>query len=193
MEQIKVNVPEGCTANIKKEDGFLIVTFEQKAKEDEENAEKWKPKNGDIIAFGKCINDPLIAIYKETFVDDTFHIHCLVGKKDDKITLYSKGWLNYNMRPATDSEKQHLFDALTKAGKRWNAKEKRIEDLPRWRAEKGILYYFIDRYFEVAHYFDLGTIDEDKKYHLGNYFKTEEAAERVASQIREIFKKSKAE
>ena len=101
---------------------------------------------------------------------------------------YTEGY-----RYATESEKQHLFDALTKEGKRWNEEKKRIEDLPRWRAEEGIQYYFIDRYFEVAHYFDLGTIDEDKKYHLGNYFKTEEAAERVSSQIREIFKKSKAE
>ena len=110
MEQIKVNVPEGCTANIKKEDGFLIVTFEQK----KEN--KWEPKDGDMIAFGKNINNQLIAIYKKPSVDNTFHIHCLVSEHDDKISLYEKGWLNYNMRPATEEEKQRLFDALTKAG-----------------------------------------------------------------------------
>lgn len=193
MEQIKVNVPEGCTANIKKEDGFLIVTFEQKAKEGEEKGEKWEPKNGDIIVFGKCINDPLIAIYKETSGDDTFHIHCLVSKKDDEITLYSKGWLNYNMRPATDSEKQHLFDALTKAGKRWNAKEKRIEDLPRWRAEYDECYYFIDSELNVSYQPDVRCKTDNNRHEAGNYFKTKEAAERVSSQIREIFKKSKAE
>ena len=44
MEQnFKIAVPEGCTAEIKQEKGFLIVTFEP---------EKWEPKDGDVIAFG---------------------------------------------------------------------------------------------------------------------------------------------
>ena len=50
--------------------------------------------------------------------------------------------------------------------------------------------------------FSDGTVKEDMetmnkydidRYNVGNYFKTEEAAERVAKQIREIFKNSKAE
>ena len=44
MEQnFKIAVPEGCTAEIKQEKGFLVVTFEPK---------KWEPKDGDVIAFG---------------------------------------------------------------------------------------------------------------------------------------------
>lgn len=39
---------------------------------------------------------------------------------------------------------------------------------------------------------EAGTLD-DKRYNSGNYFKTEKAAEKVAEQIREIFKNSKAE
>lgn len=35
------------------------------------------------------------------------------------------------MRLATDSEKQQLFDALAKEGKRWNPDAKQIEDLPK--------------------------------------------------------------
>lgn len=36
-----------------------------------------------------------------------------------------------NDRPATDSEKQQLFSALAKEGKRWNPDTKQIEDLPK--------------------------------------------------------------
>ena len=113
--------------------------------------------------------------------------------KDDKISLCEKGWLNYNMRPATDSEEQHLFDALTKAGKRWNAKEKRIEDLQRWRAEYDECYYFIDSELNVSYQPDVRCKTDNNRHEAGNYFKTKEAAERVASQIREILNKSKAE
>lgn len=38
---------------------------------------------------------------------------------------------NGNIRLATDSEKQQLFSALEKEGKRWNAENKQIEDLPK--------------------------------------------------------------
>lgn len=35
------------------------------------------------------------------------------------------------LRPATEEEKQQLFAALAKEGKRWNAENKQIEDLPK--------------------------------------------------------------
>ena len=35
------------------------------------------------------------------------------------------------LRPATDEEKQWLFDAMAKAGKRWNAEKKVVEDIPK--------------------------------------------------------------
>ena len=38
---------------------------------------------------------------------------------------------NGNIRLATDSEKQQLFSALEKEGKRWNPVTKQIEDLPK--------------------------------------------------------------
>ena len=38
---------------------------------------------------------------------------------------------NWNIRLATEEEKQRLLDALAKEGKRWNAEKKCIEELPR--------------------------------------------------------------
>lgn len=36
-----------------------------------------------------------------------------------------------DLRLATDEEKQQLFNALAKVGRRWNAEEKCIEDIPK--------------------------------------------------------------
>lgn len=183
MEQMRINVPEGCTARIEQEGGLLIVSFEQK---EMEKSEEWEPKDGDVIAFG----ERGLGVFKGyAFVGHTDYVVLL----DGRLHFNEAGWIKDDMRPATDSEKQRLFDALAKKGKRWNAKEKRIEDLPRWRAEYDECYYFIDSELIVSYQPDVRCKTDNNRHEAGNYFKTKEAAERVASQIREIFKKSKAE
>lgn len=46
---------------------------------------------------------------------------------------------------------------------------------------------------EIWEYTEEGGIDDYALHQIGNYFKTKEAAEKVAEQIRKIFKNSKAE
>ena len=188
MEQLKINVPEGCTANIKKEDGFLIVTFEQKGKEgkEKEKSEEWEPKDGDVIAFG----ERGLGIFKEYGIAGHTDYVVLL---DGGLYFNETGWTKDNLRPATESDKQRLFDALAKEGKRWNAEKKCIEDLPRWREKKFGVYCFISSELEVENDIDSVSNTDSKRYNSGNYFKTREAAEKVASQIRKIFKNSKAE
>ena len=101
--------------------------------------------------------------------------------------------IRYEKPEVKVEENQLLFDALAKEGKRWNAEKKCIEDLPRWRAKANETYYFIGIDVEVMDNIEYGYSVDDACYSAGNYFKTREAAERVASQIREIFKNSKAE
>ena len=50
---------------------------------------------------------------------------------DDKFTEaeYGNTKVHYSLRLATDSEKQQLFEALSKEGKAWNAKKKMIVNL----------------------------------------------------------------
>ena len=157
--------------------------------------EKWVPKDGEICYIK--------AYYEHIFI---------FNKLDDDVIAYvaftprSKRLSNFNkiaiicdtddirkFRPATDFEKQLLFDALAKEGKMWDAEKKQVVDLPRWRAEKGELYFFVDPFWEVSSDIDDRTSPHDFLYWGGNYFKTEEAAERVVKQICEIFKNSKAE
>lgn len=97
------------------------------------------------------------------------------------------------LRPATEAEKQRLFDALAKHGKRWNAEKKQIEDLPRWRADYNKTYLYISSQCSIIDEKECGAFIDESRYNVGNYFRTREAAEKVASQIRDIFKNSKAE
>ena len=101
--------------------------------------------------------------------------------------------IRYEKPEVKVEENQLLFDALAKEGKRWNAEKKCIEDLPRWRAKANETYYFIGIDVEVMDNIEYGYSVDDACYSAGNYFKTREAAERVAGQIREIFKDSKPE
>ena len=177
MEQnFKIAVPEGFTAEIKQEKGFLVVTFEP---------EKWEPKDGDVIAFGTRG----IGIFKA--YDSIGHEEYVTYV--DELHFNETGWVNDNMRPATEEEKQRLFDSLARKGKRWNAEEKRIEDLPRWRANFAEFYFYIDDDFSIGSHSDIRDGTDESYYKSGNYFKTREAAEKVANQTREIFKNSKAE
>lgn len=52
---------------------------------------------------------------------------------DDKFTKaeYGNTKVHYSLRPATDSEKQQLFDALAKKNKAWDAEKKQIVGLPK--------------------------------------------------------------
>lgn len=94
--------------------------------------------------------------------------------------------------PASESEKQELFDKLAKVGKQWNPETKQLEDI-RWRAKKREEYYTINGALDVVGEFAGACPHEDVLYERGNYFRTPEAAQKVADQIKELFKNSKAE
>lgn len=166
-------MPDGCSASIEQQNGFLVVTFEPK---------KYEPKDGDV-----CVsNSGTIFIFNGNGIHKTSS-HCALFKAGD--ITYS-GALNSDnttgYRYATDDEKQRLFDALAKVGKRWNAETKQIEDLPRWRAKEGEKYYFVSDCLDVDHNPENFDKIDNPYYAAGNYFKTEGAAERAAEKIRKI-------
>ena len=186
----KIQLPRNKEAqNIKTsiKDGIIEVEVELK--------EKWEPRDGEIC-YVKAYSSFIAAIQ---------------GKEHDNLCAYAIFSISTNsinsprinivcsiadireIRPATDFEKQLLFDALSKKGKMWDAEKKQVVDLPRWRAEKGEPYFFVDPCWEVSCDIDDRTSPHDSLYLGGNYFKTEEAAWKTIEQIREIFKNSKAE
>ena len=182
MKEIKVNIPENCKSVTVKIDGENIITeFEPKEKE-------WNPQDGDFVTDEL---GGIVAIYADTnFVGG---IVTYAGYLNDALTTVRKsGWgMTKSYRPATEEEKQQLIGALEKKGLRWNAEEKKLEPLPRWRAKEGEDVYYMNAYGDIEVVKEYGGLN--RSYVLGNYFKTKEAAEKVAEQIREIFKNSKAE
>ena len=198
MEQkFKIQVPDGCSAKIEQQDGFLVVAFEPK---------KWNPKDGDVYVT----NDDGIGIYNANRKHPEGVIPCYLGlAKDGVLNIWTKQYTwgfgrEDTMRPTTKEEKKRLFEALAKEKKRlfealakeknwWDPYKKQIEDLPRWRAKDGEKYYFVSDCLDVD--FNSEDFDEydDSYYAAGNYFKTERAASRAAEKIRKILKKSEAE
>lgn len=133
------------TANYTKESDetvqCYINTIEErlggKLKRETLEVEKSQPefKDGDIV-FMKGIKSKLFAncifILKGEYKDgDERAFYYAFYNADDKYTLdeYGNTKVHYSLRLATDSEKQQLFDALSKKGKRWDAEKKQIVDL----------------------------------------------------------------
>ena len=79
-------------------------------------------EDGDIVT-----NEKDIAIYKE--IDKCY---CGISEQD---CLAIDAFFYYKVitRLATDEEKQRLFDALKKDGKRWNAEKKCVEDIKEYQ------------------------------------------------------------
>lgn len=177
------NEAQNIRTNIK--DGTIEVDVELK--------EKWEPRDGEICYC--CTKDAgwqFIIIYGDTRRPSALKA-VKFGSKWEYISHST--WKYDLICPAIDSEKQLLFDALAKEGKMWDAQKKAVVDLPRWRADKNEYYFFI--YWnpspQVARATDNRLDCDNRRHNMGNHFKTREAAEKVAEQIREIFKNSKAE
>ena len=180
----KIQLPRNKEAqnirtNIK--DGTIEVEVELK--------ERWKPRDGEI-----CFAMTSSGMWKFILIYGKSDRPCIYNESHSGWVLdYRTNWDYSIIRPATDSEKQLLFDALAKEGKTWDAEKKQVVDLPRWRAEKGEPYFFVDPCWEVSCDIDDRTSPHDSLYFGGNYFKTEEAAWKTIEKICEIFKNSKAE
>lgn len=92
-----------------------------------EGKKKYEPQDGDIVAWKEKDDDDksAISIYREE--NRAYFTLFVTGKTGG---LLYKLAMNI-VRPATEDEKQKLFDAMAKQGKRWNAEKKVVEDIPK--------------------------------------------------------------
>lgn len=98
--------------------------------------EKVQPefKDGDILCVIESTNNyHYILIYE---CQDDEHIYRYVTMLENNSLITEKGSYftkpkDYSMRYATEEEKQQLFDALAKEGKKWDAEKKAIVNLPK--------------------------------------------------------------
>lgn len=181
MKKIKLNIPDGCKTVIINLDGNKVTT--------EFETEKWEPKDGDYVST----DDGIVAIYADT--NESGGIISYAGCNSCFLTTKKdSGWgYTREFHPATDEEKQRLLNKLKEAGYRWNPEKKEVEKIPRWRATKGGFYYYLNSFADLIREEETNEILDDFRYNIGNYFLTQEAARKVADEIKEIFKESKTE
>ena len=184
-----ISLPKGKKAtnvNTKIVDGNIEVSYDLE--------DVFEPKDGDFVVS----STGLIFIFKKD-LGDTYWERCaesyigIDGKigniSTDLFFVIDKG------RFATEQEKQSFLERLkNECGKRWNEETKKLEDI-RWRAEENELYYYliVGHPTIVKNIADTRLLFDDVRYESGNYFRTYEAAKKVADQIKEMFKNSKAE
>lgn len=138
--EIKIKTSEGLVDTIIEiVDGVMIVSPKE---------EKFEPKDGDVF----CVDSlcPFVGIVKEVYS---------YGKPDKNRLYFSVGYWKQsgdmqlgtfcacnrntepNYRPATEEEKQKLFDKLKEEGYEWDAEKKEIVKL-KWKPKVNEVYYY---------------------------------------------------
>lgn len=165
-----ITIPEGCKAIVK--DGSVV--FEREEKEEERGF-----KDGDVL---RSICDHEVLIFKKNTCSEYFSSHYNYSGKDNNM------WLIGTFRHAAEEEKQLLFYKMKEKGLKWNAEEKRVENI-RWRAKEGGDYYFIDVDLIVKSIDDTCSAFDNKLWDALNYFRIQEQATEAARRVKEILRK----
>lgn len=171
-----IAIPDGCKAIVK--DGSVVI---------EKEVQEFK--DGDILAYVDDTEYPCPFIYKNTDKKGfhSYYVGLDIGNRLSICDKPSYHWGSGTLRYATEEEKQELFDKMKEQGLKWNAEEKRVENI-RWRAEEGEEYFSIDTAMRVRNFFEDFKEYDDFFYDAFNYFKTKEQAEEAAKRIKEVLR-----
>lgn len=121
-------------------------------------------KDGDVVVleekdyYAKCILI-LKSLDKE---EHTYYYYTFYNTDSELLKHNSYTRVVDKLRPATDSEKQQLFDALAKKGKAWDSDKKMLVDLPKKCEFKAMDWCLMRRYscrWELCQYsfYDVGN------------------------------------
>ena len=97
---------------------------------------EYEPKDGDFVTFGP--KSDAIGIFRKG--EGITHTDYVV-LDEGRLVYDSCWWTKENLRPATESEKQQLLDALHEEGKDLDAEKKKIVDW-KWRPVDGEDFYY---------------------------------------------------
>ena len=97
-----------------------------------EERKKWEPQDGDIC-YAELISDWVFIKKDGEFLTENY---AALRLNDGYTNFDNPSRINNDafvkmIRIATDEDKQKLFDAMAKKGKRWNAEKKVVEDIPK--------------------------------------------------------------
>lgn len=188
MEKVvKIALPKGTEtidAKVRVSKEELVVTYNLE--------EKFSPKDGDFLIS----SSGSIFIYNGQGSDRYYGTYAGIGWEGDILVerASSTQWTQKDgCRYATEQEKADFLERLKKeCNLVWNKKTKKLETI-RWRANRTEVYHYVSPEIIVETSHDFRCTFDDSLYDSGNYFRTPEAAKKVADQIKEILKNSKAE
>lgn len=193
MEKVvKIALPKGketTDVKVRVSEGELIVTYNLE--------EKFSPKDGDFLVS----SSGNVFIYNGKGSYSCYGTYAGVNCAGGIVVNAVDGasgtqWTQKNgCRYATEQEKSDFLERLKEEHNlAWNEETKKLETI-RWRANRTETYYRIVEATEpvIAKSFESRCMTDDQLHASGNYFRTREAAKKVADQIKEILKNSKAE
>lgn len=200
---LKYKLPQGMevtNTNLRFVNGQVFLDIELK--------EKYKPQQGDCVILGwerHYGSFYWISIIKEARIDDTGifiqdYVGFVIKAEGSEKQFLNKFHFNEKtssaeyIRKATEKEKADFLARLEKeCGKRWNEETKQLEDI-RWMPKEKEEYFYVRVYDDILNkLYDCNNTYDLSRVKIGNCFKTKQAAQKAAAQIKEIFKNSKAE
>lgn len=183
MEKKIVLVPGAKMSIETTEEGAVIAIYEPGSKPEF--------KNGDILFQSDSTYTWLTILKKITErASNSLDSYATYGIDDEELRMNNTSRMvedNGVIRFATEEEKQLLFDALEKTGKRWNPEKKCFEEL-RWKPMLGSHYYFISDSPSVSKTTWNNDGTDNMRYNSYNCFRTEQDADEALPYIKEAFK-----
>ncbi len=131
VEEADINGCYTCSQLFREGYRLVLTDIEQQIIEERKKAE-WKPQDGDIC-YAELISDWVFIKKDGEFLTENY---AALKLNDGYTNFDNPSRINNDafvkmIRIATEGEKQKLFDAMEKKGKRWNAKKKVVEDIPK--------------------------------------------------------------
>ena len=130
-EEADINGCYTCSQLFREGWRLVLTDIEQQIIEERKKAE-WKPQDGDIC-YAELISDWVFIKKDGEFLTENY---AALKLNDGYTNFDNPSRINNDafvkmIRIATEGEKQKLFDAMAKKGKRWNAEKKVVEDIPK--------------------------------------------------------------
>lgn len=169
-------------ANVRIENGEILVDVEFK--------EIKKPEQGDVLVNGNTI------LLYSGWQNPHYYFGFAVLKDNElsldlsasKLFISTNGW-----RFATEEERCRILERIKKEhNKCLDEETKKLIDI-RWRTYYGGQYCWINDKLEISYSFDTRDVLAENRYKSGNYFRKEQAAQKILDKIKNTFKYSKAE
>ena len=123
-------------------------------------------KDGDVVYVCDEYSDATfnyVAILKQIEKGGQIYSHCFYNYEDAEFGINSFLYDSYNIRFATEEEKEKLFKVIKDNGYEWNPETKTLEKLIESKEDTD------DRIVMSGIYFDRENYADEVELHLGNY------------------------